>query len=103
MFWTPLPPEHIKTLKRRLEYLNSLVDKEQVNSYDLSEIGAIQAVVGYSGYIKSRHLKTLRRRKSYLQNLKESGTANAYDVNEFKALEEIVRVVELNASGEKNA
>lgn len=96
MLWRPIPTEHVRTLKRRLEYLRKLVDKDVANSFDLGEISAIQAVTSYTGTIKSRHAKTLNRRLSYLEDLLEEGSANGYDLNEAKALRAVIEVIETN-------
>jgi hypothetical protein len=42
-----VPKKHIKTLNRRLTYLESLQDSNEANSYDLAEIAALRAVLGF--------------------------------------------------------
>lgn len=98
MLWRPIPTEHVRTLKRRLDYLRNLVDKEQANSFDMGEIAAIQAVTSYAGNIKSRHIKTLNRRLMYLEDLLHEDKANGYDLNEIKALRAVIAVIEFNKS-----
>ena len=47
-----VPSKHIKTLNRRLTYLEALDAYGDANSYDLSEIGALRHVIRYIQGIK---------------------------------------------------
>lgn len=40
-----VPTKHIKTLKRRLAYLESVKEADEANSYDLAEIAALKSVL----------------------------------------------------------
>ena len=40
---SPVPNKHIKTLNRRLRYLEKLQAAGEANSYDLAEIAALRA------------------------------------------------------------
>ena len=42
-----IPNKHLKTLERRLNYLESLVEKGEGNSYDKAEIAALIHILDY--------------------------------------------------------
>lgn len=41
------PNKHIRTLERRLSYLEGLDDKGEANSYDLAEIAALRRAIDF--------------------------------------------------------
>lgn len=53
MFYKTIPNKHIKTLNRRLEYLESLRTRDEVNSYDLAEIAALREAIDCLEFVRS--------------------------------------------------
>lgn len=54
MIYKTIPNKHIKTLNRRLAYLESLTVKGEANSYDQSEISALKEAIECMEFLKEK-------------------------------------------------
>lgn len=49
-----VPSKHIKTITRRLQYLEKVRDDDEANSYDLAEIAALRSALTAIEYMNEK-------------------------------------------------